>query len=85
MTTITNAYINALLADAAYVDLAREPLDSDTNKPALEKRKRASGSEGVGRRRGPGVGVQASGSQASGSGLDFVASGSGLDFEPPPT
>lgn len=35
MTTIANAYINALLADAAYVDLANEPLDSPTNRRVL--------------------------------------------------
>lgn len=38
MTKIANSYVNALLADAAYVDLAKEPLDSATNKAVLEER-----------------------------------------------
>lgn len=37
MTTITNAYINALLADAAYVDLLKAPLDSEANKTELNR------------------------------------------------
>ena len=31
MTTIAKAYVNALLADAAYVDLLDEPLNSPGN------------------------------------------------------
>ncbi len=31
MTKIADTYINALLADAAYVNLLSEPLDSDSN------------------------------------------------------
>ncbi len=38
MTTIANAYINALLADAAYIDLVNEPLDSPTNRRVLGDR-----------------------------------------------
>ena len=38
MKIITNAYINALLADAAYVDLLNEPLDSPTNRRNLADR-----------------------------------------------
>jgi hypothetical protein len=37
MTTISNAYINALLADAAYVDLLAEPLNTSGNKDLLGK------------------------------------------------
>lgn len=39
MKIITNAYINALLADAAYVDLLNEPLDSPTNRRNLADRR----------------------------------------------
>jgi Ca2+-binding RTX toxin-like protein len=38
MTAIANAYINALLADAAYVDLINAPLNNPTNFDALSKR-----------------------------------------------
>jgi hypothetical protein len=38
MTTITNAYINALLADAAYVNLLNEPLNSSGNQDLLSTR-----------------------------------------------
>jgi hypothetical protein len=39
MTSIANAYINALLADAAYVDLLKnEPLNSSSNQDSLSKR-----------------------------------------------
>lgn len=38
MTTITSAYINALLADAAYVNLFSEPLDSSGNQDLLSTR-----------------------------------------------
>jgi hypothetical protein len=38
MTTIANAYINALLADAAYVNLLNEPLDSTSNNRILQDR-----------------------------------------------
>jgi len=38
MTTIAKAYVNALLADAAYVDLLDEPLNSPGNQDLLGKR-----------------------------------------------
>lgn len=38
MTTITSTYINALLADASYVDVLKEPLDSPTNRRNLADR-----------------------------------------------
>jgi hypothetical protein len=38
MTTIAKTYINALLADAAYVDLLEEPLNSPGNQDLLGKR-----------------------------------------------
>lgn len=38
MTAIANAYINALLADAAYVDLLNEPRRSSGNQALLRDR-----------------------------------------------
>ncbi len=38
MTKIADAYINALLADASYVDLVDEPLNSPANIESLGKR-----------------------------------------------